>query len=275
MKDYYSTLGLDRGASDEQIKSAYRKLAMKHHPDRGGDPKIFQELQEAYNTLGDPGKRSEYDNPQPQMHAHFHQQGPFANSVPPGMEDIFNIFGGGFGPFFRQQQAPRNRNIQLQTTINLEDVYTGKELVVTINLPSGREQMLNVKIPPGIQDGINLRLANMGDDSFPGVPRGDVLVTINVAPHHKFIRQGDDLMQEISISCIDAILGKEVVIDTIDGRQFTGSVPAGTQPDSILGIGGQGLPNMNHPQHRGRMLLKIKMFVPTLSDQQKQILQNL
>jgi curved DNA-binding protein len=274
MKDYYQILGLAKGASEDQIKSAYRKLAMKHHPDRGGDPTVFQEVQEAYNTLGDPGKRAEYDNPQPQ----FHGQGPFqGGGVPPGFDDLFRFFGDGFGgnPFFRHTSMPRNRNINLRATITLEDAFKGKELLVNVNLPSGQDQVLNVKIPPGVQDGVSLRLAGMGDNSIPQAPRGDIIVEVSIVPHPKFTRQGDDLIQEIRISCIDAIIGKDIVIDTIEGKQFTGSIPAGTQPDAILALTGQGMPLMANPSQRGRMLLKINMFVPTLSTQQQDILRKL
>ena len=173
MKDYYQTLGLNKGASEDDIKSAYRKLAMKHHPDRGGDPKIFQDVQEAYNTLGDRAKRAEYDNPQPQG---FHHAGPFANSPNADFDTLFRFFGDGFGPFFRGANLPKNRNIQLQATVTLEDAFAGKELVVNIRLPSGKEQIVNVKIPPGVQDSTNLRLAGMGDDSFQQAPPGDVIV---------------------------------------------------------------------------------------------------
>lgn len=274
MKDYYQILGVQKSATDEDIKKAYRKLAMKHHPDRGGDPKQFQEIQEAYNVLGDEGKRSDYDNPQPQ--GFYNQAGPFANSGnPQGFDDLFKFFGHEFGPFFRQQHQPKNRNIHLQANITLEDAFTGKELYVTVQLPSGKEQLINVKVPPGVHDGVNLRLAGMGDDSFQMSPRGDVIVQVHVQPHVKFQRQGDDLIQEVSISCIDAILGKEIVIDTVDGKQFTGAIPPGTQPDAMLGIQGQGMPNMNNPASRGRMLLRVKMFVPTLSDQQKEVLRSI
>jgi DnaJ-class molecular chaperone len=276
MKDYYKILGVPKDASLDDIKKAYRSKAMKHHPDRGGDPKQFQEIQEAYNTIGDEGKKSEYDNPQPQMHG-FHQAGPFTNSAGgPGFDDLFRFFGDGFGsPFFRNASVPKNRNITLQANITLEDAFTGKELYVNVQLPSGREQLINVKVPAGVHDGVNLRLAGMGDDSFQMSPRGDVIVQVHVQPHHKFQRQGDDLIQEISISCIDAMLGKEVVIDTIDGKQFTGAIPAGTQPDAMLGIHGQGMPFMNNPNQRGRMLLRVKMFVPTLTDAQRELIKTI
>jgi len=270
--DYYKTLGVQRGATDSEIKKAYRSLAMKHHPDRGGDPKVFQDIQAAYDTLSDPGKRQEYDNPQPQMHGD-----PFAGGgVPPGFEDVFRFFGGGgdFGPFFRASR-PQNRSVQLQASVTLEDAFHGKELVVNVRLPSGREQMINVKIPAGVHDGVNLRLAGMGDDSMQHAPRGDVIVHITIIPHTKFTRQGDDLVQEVTIDAIEAMLGKDITIDTIDGKQFTGNIPSGTQPDSILGIGGLGMPNMNNTRARGRMLLKIKVEVPVLSPKQQEILKSI
>jgi DnaJ-class molecular chaperone len=268
--DYYNTLGLQRGASDADIKKAYRSLAMKHHPDRGGDPKTFQDIQAAYDTLSDPGRRQEYDNPQPSFGGD-----PFGGQqggVPPGFEDMFRFFGGNdFGPFFRAS-VPKNRNIQLQATVTLEDAFHGKELVVNVRLPSGREQMINVKVPAGVHDGVNLRLAGMGDDSMRNAPRGDVIVHVTLLPHPTFTRQGDDLVQEISIDAIEAMLGKDITINTIEGKQFTGNIPAGTQPDSILGIGGLGMPNMNNPTVRGRMLLKIKVTVPTLNQRQQELL---
>ena len=272
--DHYSTLGVDKTASPDDIQKAFRKAAMKHHPDRGGDPRQFQDIQEAYNTLGNREKRAEYDNPQPEMHG-FHHAGPFANSGGQGFDDLFRFFGQDFGPFFNRASIPRNRNIQLQATVTLEDAFTGKELVVNVRLPSGREQILNVKIPPGVNDSTSLRLAGMGDDSFKQAPAGDVIVQISVIPHSKFQRQGDDLLQEINVSCIDAMIGKEISIDTIDGKQFIGQIPPSTQPDSILGIVGQGMPNLQNPNQRGRMLLKIKMFVPSLTPQQQETLKKL
>ena len=114
----------------------------------------------------------------------------------------------------------------------------------------------------------------MGDDSMRNAPRGDVIVHITLLPHPTFTRQGDDLVQEISIDAVEAMLGKDITINTIEGKQFTGNIPAGTQPDSILGIGGLGMPNMNNPNIRGRMLLKIKVTVPTLNQRQQEILKS-
>lgn len=271
--DYYSILGVPRDASEADIKKAYRSKAMKHHPDRtGGDDTEFKKIQAAYDTLGNPEKRQEYDNPQPQ----YGNMGgdPFAGGgVPPGFEDVFKFFGGG-NPFFRASM-PRNRNVQLQAAVTLEDAFHGKELVVNVRLPSGREQMINVKVPAGVQDGVNLRLAGMGDDSVQNAPRGDVIVHVAIIPHAKFIRQGDDLIQEITINAVEAMLGKDITIDTIEGKQFTGNIPPGTQPDAVLGIGGLGMPTMNNANVRGRMLLKIKITIPTLDRRQRELLKAL
>ena len=187
--DYYNILGVSKQAGADEIKKAYRKLASQHHPDKGGDTKKFQEVEEAYRTLSDPEKRQQYDNPQPQFGG-----GGFGGGVPPGFEDIFSAFGGGpFGDMFgRRQQPQRNKTLNMQTNVSLEEAFSGKNLMATVVLPSGKEQLIDVKIPAGIQDGVTLRLSGMGDDSIPNIPRGDIHLTVHVQPHSTFIRQGDD-----------------------------------------------------------------------------------
>lgn len=267
--DYYKILGVDKSASAEDIKQAYRKLAMKHHPDRGGNVSEFQKIQEAYNTLSDPKKKSEYDNPPQQA---FHQ----FTGAPPSFEDIFAHFGnmGPFGEIFgRRAQTPKNKTLNVQTQISLEDAFTGKEVLATIQLPSGKEQTIEIKIPPGIQNGTTLRLAGMGDDSHTELPRGDLNITVQIAPHPRFQRQGDDLVCDLEINCIDAILGKTVLVDTIDGRTFEVKINPGTQPGQMLSIQGQGMPNMRDNRFKGRLLININIVVPTnITDEQKDIL---
>lgn len=268
MSDYYSTLGVSKTANQEEIKRAYRKLAAQHHPDRGGDKEKFQEIQAAYDTLGDPEKKSQYDNPQPQFH--FHQGG-----VPPGFEDIFSAFGGSpFGDFFgRRTHRQRNRNLSLQTTIDLVDAFYGKELLANITLPNGKEQTLQIKIPAGIQDGTTLRLTGMGDDSISGIPRGDLHLTVNIAPHPIFRRQNDDLVRSININCVDAMLGKTLRVTTIDQKNLDVSISPGTQPGSILSLNGFGMPHIQDNRMRGRFLLEINVVVPTnLTEEQKNLL---
>ena len=270
MSDYYSTLGVSKTANQDEIKKAYRKLASQYHPDRGGSKEQFQEIQAAYDTLSDPEKRAQYDNPQP----NFGQFGFQANGVPPGFEDIFTAFSGGpFGDIFGRRQRPRNRNLNVQTTITLEEAFNGKEVIANLNLPSGRDQTLQIKIPPGINDGMTLRLSGMGDDSIPNVPRGDIHLTVSILPHPVFRRQGDDLIRNIVITCIDAMLGKTVRVTTIDNKQLDVSIAAGTQPGSVLSLQGHGMPNLNNPLMRGRLLLEINIIVPTdLSEEQKKVL---
>ncbi len=261
MSDYYNTLGVARNASPEDIKKAFRKLASQHHPDKGGDTKKFQEIQAAYETLSDPQKRAAYDNPQPQ----FQQFG----GMPPGFEDLMNAFGGQFGGPFgdmfgrRQQRPQRNRNLGFQTEISLEDCYQGKELTMSVMLPSGREQVCEIRIPRGIHDGTTLRVAGMGDDSMPNLPRGDIHLTVRIRPHHLFHRNGDDLVLPLEVNAFDAILGKNFQVETIDKRVLDIKIQPGTQPGTILSAPGYGMPNVNNHNMLGRLLLHINIKIPT------------
>jgi curved DNA-binding protein len=274
--DHYNTLGIDRGASQDDIKRAYRKAAAQHHPDRGGDTAKFQEVQAAYETLSDPGKRQQYDNPQPQFGGggfHFNMGG-----VPPGFEDIFNAFGGGpFGDMFggRRQQPQRNRTLNMQTTITLEEAFSGKDMMTTVVLPSGREQLLDIRIPAGINEGTTLRLSSLGDDTIPNIPRGDIHLTVHVQPHPVFQRQGDDLVRTVDVNCIDAMLGKTITVETIDKRMLEIVVKPGTQPGSTLAAVGYGMPNVNDNRFKGRMLIQINIVIPTVTDYQADIIRSL
>jgi curved DNA-binding protein len=268
MSNYYETLGVSRTATDDEIKRAYRSAAMKHHPDRGGDAGKFQEIQAAYATLSDPNKRSQYDNPAPQGGFHFHG--------PEGFEQFFgqgSPFGDIFG--FHQRRPQGNRNIQLQTAISLEEAFYGKEMLASVTLPSGHEQTVNITIPKGIHEGTTLKLQGMGDDSQIGAPRGDMLLSVQIQNHPVFKRQGDDLIQEHVIDCFDALLGGTITVKGIDGKQLETNIPAGVQHDAILSLNGHGMPNFNNHTRRGRLLIRIKIKIPTLSEEQKSNLRQL
>ena len=266
--DYYQILGVNRNASQEEIKKAYRTAAMKHHPDRGGDTNKFKEIEEAYRTLSDDSKRAEYDNPQSQFRE-------------------FNFGGGGFEQFFGQgspfgdifgfqpRRPPVNRDIQLQTSIPLEDAFYGKEILANVQLLSGREQTINVKVPRGIHEGTTLRLSGMGDDSVPNLPRGNIMLTIHILEHPIFKRQGDDLVIEQEITAIDAMIGSIIRITSIDGKSLETQVPAGVQNDAILALAGYGMPNFNDPSRRGRLLVKLKIRIPNITEEQKAQLRKL
>jgi DnaJ-class molecular chaperone len=278
MADHYQTLGVNKGATQDEIKKAYRKLASQHHPDKGGDTKKFQEVEEAYRTLSDPGTRAQYDNPNPfgtRPDGGWQQAGGF----PPGFEDIFAHFGGGHNPFgdmFGQRRAPpRNRTLNIQTSISLEEAFQGKDLIANLQLPNGKDQTIEVKIPAGIRDGTTLRLAGMGEDNIPGAPRGDIHLTITILPHLIFRRNNDDLIRTVPVSCIDAMLGKKITVDTIDGKTLEIAIAPGTQHGTVLGAHGYGMPNMNDIRYVGRMLLEVQITIPTnLTDAQKDILKN-
>jgi curved DNA-binding protein len=266
--DYYQTLGVGRNATQDEIKKAYRSAAMKHHPDRGGDQAKFKEVEEAYRTLSDDQKRAEYDNPQSQF-------GGFQFGGT-GFEQFFgqgSPFGDIFG--FQGRRPPINRDIQLQTSIPLEDAFYGKEILANVQLLSGREQTINVRVPRGIHEGTTLRLSGMGDDSIPNLARGNIMLTIHVMDHPIFKRQGDDLVVEQEITAIDAMIGSIIRVTGIDSKSLETQVPAGIQNDAILALAGHGMPNFNDPNRRGRLLIKIKIRIPNVTEEQKAQLRKL
>ena len=261
--DYYSTLGLQRGASDDEIKKAYRKLAMQHHPDRGGDQNKFKEISTAYECLTNPEKKRIIDmggdpNAQPGMGG-FGQGSPFEWHF--GSGDINDLFGNfGFGGFGRQPMR-KNKSLNINVTISLDDVLKGKEFTAEISIPGGKSKMVTIEIPPGIEHGQQIRYEGMGDNSIPSLRPGDLLVNVGVQPHPLFKREGVTLFLEKEIDVWDAILGTTTEITTIDRKTLSITIPAGTQPDTMLRISGEGIPHMR-TRLRGHLMLKIKVKVP-------------
>lgn len=270
MTDLYSILGVPRTASQDEIKKAYRKLATQHHPDKGGDTAKFQEIQGAYAVIGDPEKRAEYDNPHPQMGAGGFQFNFGGDGFPPGFDDFF-------GNFFRHHRAqPRNKNFNLQASITLEEALVGKEIIGNIKLPTGKDQTFEVKIPAGIRDNTVLRLSGMGDDSVQGVPRGDLHLTVRVQPHTIFQRHGDDLIINFNINCLEAIVGKTAIINTLDKKDLEIKIQPGIQHGQTLAVHGYGMPNINDPRMRGRLLINIGITVPVdLTEPQKDLIKQI
>lgn len=265
--DHYQTLGVDKLASQDEIKRAYRKLASQHHPDKGGDTAKFQQLEEAYRILSDPQKRAEYDNP---PHQGFQQFGGF----PPGFEDLFRS--GPFGDIFgRRPQPVRNRTLNLQAQITLEDAFYGKTLVANVQLPSGRNQTLEIKIPQGIRDGTTLRLSGMGDDSISNVPKGDIFLAVSILNHQKFKRDEDDLIVDYDIDAIEAMIGKTILLETIDNKTIETTIPAGIQHGKLIAVQGYGMPSMKDPRFRGRLLIKTNIIIPMLTTEEKDKLKNI
>lgn len=263
--DYYSTLGVGKNASQDEIKSAYRKMAMKHHPDRGGDEATFKKISEAYDTLSDPQKKEIVDlggdpNQQNRGGSGFNQ-GPFefhfnTGGVPPGMDDIFGHFGFGSRP------QRRNKTLNITVDITLLDVLTGKELNAEISIPgTGKRKMINISIPAGIEHGQQIRYEGMGDDSIRDLRPGDLIVNVGIMQHPKFRREHTNLILEHAISAWDAMLGTHTNVETLDGKMLTLTIPPGTNQGTILSCRGEGLPVMR-TRNRGNLLVSIKVDIP-------------
>lgn len=266
--DYYSTLGVSRNASQEEIKKAYRGLAMKHHPDRGGDEKKFKEIEEAYRTLSDPQKKQVYDlggdpnNNNPGMGGYEFHSGNF--------DDIFRNFGFGFRP--RQRQ---NQSISIVVTITLEEVLFGKTLDAELTMPGNARKLININIPAGVEHGQQIRYPQMGSQAIAGLPPGDLIVNIQIQGHPVYYRERLNLFCDKRISVTDAILGTDIEIITLDKKHLTITVPPGTQSDTLLNCKGEGLPHMKTGQ-RGNLFVKIKVDIPkNLNVLQKEIVEQL
>ena len=240
--DYYSTLGVPKNASQEEIKKAYKKACMKHHPDRGGNEARFKQINEAYATLSDAQKRAAYDNPQSQFN--FNSQ---------NFEDIFAQ---GFGPRRRQ-----NPPFTLQADIELKDVYTGKELIANYRLPSGRVETVSISVPPGVKTGDTMRYPGMGNDMIPGAPRGDLFVKIRVLKDREFNITGIDLTTTKKLNVFDLIVGTSIEIAAPDNSRFSLKIPPKTQPDTTFKITGKGLPD-NRTGRQGDIYVKVRALIP-------------
>ena len=270
--DYYSTLGLKRGASDAEIKKAYRSMAMKHHPDRGGDQNKFKEISTAYEALTDPDKKRIIDmggDPNAQPGSGFNQ-GPFEFHFNTGnIHDIFGNFGfGGFG----QQPQRRNKSLNINVEVSLEDILNGKDINAEIGIPGGKNKIINIAIPPGIENGQQIRYEGMGDNSIPNLRPGDLIVNVIVRPHAVFQREGTSLILEKEVSVCDAILGSFLEIKTLDNKTLSINIPPGTQSETIFSCKGEGLPHMRTRQ-RGNLLIKIKVKIPkNLNAQQLELI---
>ena len=245
MTDYYTTLGVARTATQDEIKRAFRKLASQHHPDKGGDTQKFQEIQAAYDTLGDADKRQQYDNPQPQFGG-FGQGAQFGN-----MHDIFSQMFGGQSPF--SQQHPRRNHVRMSLWVSLLDVARGGKRPVALGTQAGANTV-EIEIPLGIDDGDNVQ--------YQGIAPGgqDLVIQFRVQPHPKYRREGLNLHMEQTVSVWNLILGGDTEVETIDGSRLVIKVPARTQPGTTLRLRNQGLRDRNGKQ--GDLMMRIQVEIP-------------
>jgi len=270
MANAYETLGVPKGASESEIKRAYRKLAGQHHPDKGGDQAKFKDISVAYDTLSDANKKAEYDMMRQGggNQFRFHTGNTGGGQWDP-FEQMFgaqNPFGQGhpFGDVFGRQMR-RNRDLNIQCQITLLDCYIGKQLEANYKLPSGRTQTVVINVPPGINHGETIRYQGLGDDSVPNMARGSLNVTVVVLPDANFRRQGNDLYTTINVSPIEAMIGCKKSVLTISGQKLDLDIRAGIESGAEFASHGTGFPDVN-TGIKGRFVTVVNIQTPTITD---------
>ena len=277
MKNYYDVLGVNEQSTSAEITKAFKELAKKYHPDRGGDEAKFKEINEAHETLKDSQKRHDYDTMR-KFGGGTGGEHPFFN------EDIFGDFFSGFGGndnnfsfnfsrgpsgerIFRQNRAQTrgNRNVQVRMAISIKEAMNKNEKTINYKLPSGREEFATVNIPAGVQHGVTFKYAGMGDDSIKNQPRGDLMVIMSVLDSDGYTRKGNDLYTDKTIDCFQAVRGYEFNLKTLEDKIIKVKVPSGTQPNTILQVKGQGMPVHKTIGIRGNLYVKIHVLIPQLS----------
>jgi len=241
VKNYYQILGVEKTATADQIKQAFRRLASQHHPDKGGDTQRFQEVQEAYGVLGDEAKRAAYDNPRPQ----------FSGFPGGGGFNMNDIFGQMFGQQFGQQ--PRRNHVRMTVWVSLAEVAQGGSRAVNVSTTAGSSTVA-IEVPQGIDDGDQVQ--------YGGVAPGgmDLIVQFRVQPMAQWRREGLNLHTEHRISIWDMILGAEVEVQNILGHNLVVRVPAGTQPGTVMRLRGHGIQD-RHGQ-RGDLMVRMQAQIP-------------
>lgn len=294
-KDYYKILGVERNASEEDIRKAYRKLAMQYHPDRNPNNKQaeerFKEINEAYQVLSDSQKRAHYDrlggdysNWQRRGAPgdfNWDQYGGFPGGVRVEYGDLDDLFGGagGFSDFFRtifgrggEGAAPgagtrtrtrqQPQGYQQELEITLEEAYQGTTRVLQSD---GKQKQ--VRIPAGVRTGSKVRVAGAGPNGL------DLYLIIEVKEDPRFERRGNDLHTTATVNVFTAVLGGEAEVETLSGK-IKLNVPAGTQPEQVFRLGGRGMPSVKNAKEKGDLYVRLKVQIPKyLSPKQRELLE--
>ena len=287
-RNYYDVLGVQRDATQDDIKKAFRRLAAKYHPDAGGDEKKFAEVSEAYTVLSDEQKRREYDQmllfggiPGADFGGSGGRGRGYGYSGTAGSwQDIFDnisngegafagfdfsqLFGGQGGPRQASTRPAKGGDLTMTIDVTAEEAFAGAQRKVTYTIPStGERQTLTVKVPAGAVDGGKLRYRGRGEFGANGGERGDLVITTRVAEHPVFKRDGADVRMELRSSIWEASLGAEVDVPTPDGTTCRLKIPAGTQDGKTFRFRDLGAPNVKRQGVRGALFVTVRVKVPT------------
>ena len=254
--DYYQILGIDRSSSPEEIKQAYRRLAMKHHPDKGGNEAEFKKINEAYAVLSDPAKKAQYDNP--------HEGSPFFNwnNPDPGGHFDFEDIMSHVRNFQRkqQQQQARNPDAVTDVCVSLEQVFTGTDILVDVGYT--REV---IYINPGTRNGTKLRVKGKGPSRYKNAEPGDLIVRVNVEIPDNMAIDGKNLFAKLDVNALEATVGTSIIFEHPIGKELKISIPKGTQQGTRLRLQGLGVPDPN-TRTNGDFFVIVNIFIPNVTN---------
>ncbi|MEE8715526.1 MAG: DnaJ C-terminal domain-containing protein [Coriobacteriales bacterium] len=298
-KNLYEVLGVSQNATTDEINKAFRKLAVKYHPDAGGDAEKFKQISQAYDVLSDSKKRAEYDQAL-KYGAFMGGAGGRPGAGGSGMGDmgmdwqsiIDSILRGegafgtewdpqatGFGGFngWGQPRPTRGKDLSMTVTVPFEDALAGTTRKVTYRIPStGQTESLTVKIPAGAVDGGKLHYHGRGEFGANGGERGDLVITTRVGAHPFYTRDGADVKMTLPISVSEAALGAEIQVPAPNGKRLLLKVPAGTQPGKVFRFRDMGAPDVRHKGSRGSFYVRIDVSVPRdLSKEERDLFERL